>query len=145
MGAFVVIKFADATMIPRGIESLKKLHSEDSIKVYASAIVARDAAGTLSVEEVTKEGLGGTAVGALIGALAGAPVGPLAATIGAAAGALIGRSSDLLNERDEDEFAEKISKELAPGKSAIVAEIAEEGLSPLVEAMGRIGGTVVQR
>ena len=89
------------------------------------------ASGKLSVQEVTKEGLGGTAVGALIGALAGLPLGPLAVTIGAAGGALIGGSADLTNEGADTEFAEKISRELAPGKAAVVAEVDDDGVGRL--------------
>lgn len=79
----------------------------------------------------------------MIGGLAGLPLGPLAVTIGAAGGALIGNSADLLNQRDEGEFAEKISRELAPGKAAIVADVAEEGLISFEALMKAIGGTVV--
>ena len=86
-------------------------------RTLASDNGARDASGKLSVQEVTKEGLGGTAVGALIGGLAGLPLGPLAVTIGAARGALIGGSADLTNEGADTKFAEKISRELAPGKA----------------------------
>jgi hypothetical protein len=42
-------------------------------------------------ETAAFEGLGGTAIGALIGGLAGLPAGPLAATIEAAGGAVRGR------------------------------------------------------
>ena len=95
MSKLVVVMFPDAAMIHEAIGALKKLRAERSIRLYASTVVARDASGKLSVQEVTKEGLGGTAVGALIGGLAGLPLGPLAVTIGAAGGALIGGSADL--------------------------------------------------
>jgi uncharacterized protein YcfJ len=72
--------------------------------------------GKLSVQEVTKEGFGGTAVGALIGGLASSPAGLLAATIGAAGGATIGNSADLINNRAFTEFPDRISGELAPGR-----------------------------
>ena len=72
------------------------------------------------------------------------PLGPLAITIGAAAGALIGTSAERLNKGDEDEFAQKISRELTPGKAVVVAEIAEDDLSALELLMTPIGGTVTQ-
>jgi len=128
-----------------GARALKDLHAGGSIKLYASAVVARDSDGKLSVQEVTKEGFGGAAVGALMGGLAGLPLGPLAATIGAAGGATIGISADLLNQGDEAEFAEKISRELAPGKAAIVAEIDDDGVIAFEALMESIGGTVVRR
>ena len=97
------------------------------------------------MQEITKEGLGGTAVGALIGGLAGLPLGPLAVTVGAAGGALIGNSADLLNQGDEAEFAEKISHELAPGKSAVVAEVDDDGVIAFEALMELIGGTVIRK
>lgn len=144
MSAFVVVMFPDAAMIPQGTDALKKLHAQGSIKLYGSAVLARDPSGKLSVQEVTKEGLGGTAVGALIGGLAGLPLGPLAMTIGAAGGALIGNSADLLNQGDEAKFAEKILRELTPGKAAVVAEVDEDGVIALEALMEGIGGSVVR-
>ena len=145
MSEFVVVTFPDAAMIRQGTDALKKLDAEGTIKLYASAIVARDPSGKLSVQEVTKEGLGGTAAGALIGALAGLPLGPLAMTFGAAGGALIGNSADLLNQGDEAKFTEKISRELAPGKAVVVAEVHEDGLIAFEAVMVAIGGTVVRK
>ena len=145
MGEFVVVTFDDSAMLHQATEALKKLHSEGSNKGYASAVVAKDPSGELSVGHVTKEGHGGTAVGALIGGLAGLPAGPLAVTIGAAGGAFIGNSADLINQRAEGEIADKISRELAPGKAAIVAEIDEDGLISFEALMEAIGGTVVRK
>lgn len=145
MSEFVVVTFPDAAMIRQGTDALKKLHAEGTITLHASAIVARDPSGKLSVQEVTKEGLGGTAAGALIGALAGLPLGPLAVTIGAAGGAIIGNSADLINQSADAEFAEKISRELAPGKSAVVAEVDDDGVIAFEALMESIGGTVVRK
>ncbi len=145
MSKLVVVMFPDAAMIQEAIDALKKLRAERSIRLYASTVVARDASGKLSVKEVTKEGLGGTAVGALIGGLAGLPLGPLAVTIGAAGGALIGGSADLTNEGADTEFAEKISREWAPGKAAVVAEVHNDGVVAFEALMKSIGGTAVRK
>ena len=145
MNRFVVVTFPDAAMIHRATGALEKLHTERGIKLYASALVAKDPSGKLSVREVTKEGLGGTAVGALIGGLAGVPLGPLAVTLGAAGGAIIGNSADLLNQHDETEFTEKFSRELAPGTAAVVAEVGNDGLTAFEALMKAIGGTVVRK
>jgi uncharacterized membrane protein len=145
MSKFVVVIFPDETKISQGTNTLKELHAKGDIKLYASAVAARDSDGKLSVQEITKEGLGGTAVGALIGGLAGLPAGPLAVTIGAAGGALIGNSADRTNQRAEAQFGDKISGELAPGKAAIVAEIDEDGLISFEALMEAIGGTVVHK
>ena len=145
MGNLVVVIFPDAAKIAQGIRVLKDLHAEGSGNLHASAVVAKDSGGKLSVQKVTKEGFGGTAVGALIGGLAGLPVGPLAATIGAAGGALIGNSADLIDNGAFTEFADKTSGELALGSAAIVAEVSEEGLVAFETLMKAIGGAVVRR
>jgi hypothetical protein len=54
-----------------GTEAIKKLHAEDSIKLYAAAVVARDLSGKLSIKEIAEEGHGITAASVLIGGLAG--------------------------------------------------------------------------
>jgi uncharacterized membrane protein len=97
------------------------------------------------VQKITNDGLGGTTVGALIGGLAGLPAGPLAATIGAAGGAIIGMSADVINRRADTEFVDRVSRELAPGRTAVVAEVADEGAIPLEALMAEIGGTVVRQ
>ena len=143
MSTFGVVVFSDAAMMQQGIDALKKLHREGKIKLYAASVVARDSSGKLSVQEITKEGLGGTAVGALIGGLAGLPAGPLGATVGAAGGAIIGIAADRVNQRTEAEFADKISRELAPGKAAIVAEVDEDGVISFEALMKSIGGSTI--
>ena len=143
MSKLVIVNFPVEGQTRHGIGAIKKMHAEGSVKLYASAVVTKDSGGKLSVQEITNEGLGGTAVGALIGGLAGLAAGPLAVTIGAAGGALIGSTADRINHRAEGEFADKISRELARGKTAIVAEIAEDGVAPLKGLMEAIGGTVI--
>ncbi len=64
MSKLVVVMFPDAAMIQEPIDALKKLRAGRHIKLYASTVVERDPNGTLSIQEVTKEGLGGAAVGA---------------------------------------------------------------------------------
>lgn len=81
-------------------------------------------------------------VDALIGGLAGLPFGPLAVTIGVGGGAAIGISADLLNQGDEASVVREISRELAPGKSAVVAEVDEDGVIAFDALMQAVGGAV---
>jgi uncharacterized membrane protein len=144
MSKFVIVSFSDEAKTQRGIRALKELNANGGIKLYASAVVARDSNGKLSVQEITNGGLGGTAVGAFIGGLAGLPAGPLAVMVGAAGGAVIGNSADLIHQRAEIEFADEISRELAPGKAAIVAEVDEDGVISFEALMEANGGTVAR-
>ena len=142
MSTFIVVNFPDAAMVHQATGAIKKIHAERSVKVYASAVVARDSAGKLTVQEVIKQGFGGTAAGALIGGLAGMPLGPLAVTLGAAGGAIFGVSADLVNESDDDKCIEKIARELEPGKAVVVAEVADDEATSFKSLMGAVGGIV---
>ena len=70
--------------------------------------------------------------------------GPLAATIAAAGGAILGQSADLISKGADVGFVEKVSAELTPGKTAIVADVAEDGAPSFEALMESIGGAVVR-
>jgi len=129
--------------IDDALRALKKLHLEHNAKLYASAVVTKGLDGKLSIQEITKEGHGGTAVGALIGALAGLPAGPGAAAMMATGGALIGDAADLTIQGDFTEFANIIADKLPLGGAAIVADVTEEGVSGFRALLQGIGGTVI--
>jgi uncharacterized protein YicC (UPF0701 family) len=61
------------------------------------------------------------------------------------AGMLLGSVSDLLNIGVGTEFVDKVSRELAPGKAAVIAEIDEDWVTPLNMRMEAIGGSVVRQ
>ena len=143
MSKLVVVTFSDEAKTREGASAVTDLHAKGSIKVYASTVVARDSNGNLSAQEITGEGHGGAVAGAFIGGLAGLAAGPLAATIGAAGGVLIGGSADLVNQHAETAFAEKISRDLTPGRTAIVVEVADDDAIPFRTLMEAIGGSVV--
>jgi len=143
MNQFVALSLPDKMKVDQAISALGRLHSERSIKLFASAVVTKDSEGKLSVQEITKEGHGGTAVGALIGALAGLPAGPAAAAIMATAGAAIGNAADLTIEGDFSEFANSITDKVPPGGAVIVADVSEESMSDFRAMMQDVVGTVI--
>lgn len=141
MNQLVALSFPDQMKIEEAIRALRKLCSEHSL--YASVVVTKDSEGKLSVQEITKEGRGGTAVGALIGALAGLPAGPAAAAIMATGGALIGNAADLTIEGDFTELTNSIADKTPPGGAVIIADVTEESMSGFRTKMQAIGGTVI--
>ena len=143
MNRLVVSTFPDQTRMDQAIEALKKLHSERTIKMRGSAVVTKSAEGKLSVQEITKEGHGGTLVAALIGALAGLAVGPVAAAITATGGAVIGNAADLSAEDDFNEFANDVADNVVRGGA--VADVAEDGVTTIKTVMQDLGGTVLSR
>ena len=88
--------------------------------------------------------LPGTAVGTLVGALVGVLGGPAGVIVGMTAGMLLGSISDLLNIGVGTDFVDKVSRELAPGKAAVIAEVEEDWVTPLNTRMEAIGGSVVR-
>jgi uncharacterized membrane protein len=147
MNRLVVLRFSDQAKADEAIRALRKLHSEShserGVKLGASTAVVRDSEGKLSVQEITKEGRGGTAAGAFIGALAGLPAGPLAAAIMATGGALIGNAADLSVQSDFAEFADGIAGKINPGSAVIVAEVDENSVSTFEDLMKGLGGEVL--
>jgi len=145
MSAFAIVTFSDPVSMQKAPPALKTMLAEGGTAVYASAVVTKGPNGKLSVQELTKDRLGGTAAGALIGGLAGLPLGPVAVTIGAARGALIGRSADLIHARDEAQFGDKIAQKLTSGKPVLVADIAGDMVVSFDTTMTAIGGAVAHK
>jgi len=145
ISSFVAVVFPDERKAYEGLRALKKLHEECSITMYSNAVVQRSAEGWLSVKEKQTEGPAGTGVGALVGGLIGLLAGgPVGVAAGVASGTALGAFRDLFNLGVSDEFLDTISKELTAGKTAVVAEISEEWVTPLDSRMGTLGGIVVR-
>jgi uncharacterized membrane protein len=144
MSKFVVIVFPNETLAYEGTAVLKALHSKGSLTLYGMAVVAKDAAGTFSVKDAADASPVGTAVGTFVGGLFGVIGGPIGVIAGAAGGSVLGSLMDLCNYGVGEDFVAKVSKELAPGKSAVIAEIVENWTSPLDTRMEALGGTVLR-
>ncbi|MFZ0418547.1 MAG: DUF1269 domain-containing protein [Candidatus Sulfotelmatobacter sp.] len=145
MNRMLVVVFSEATKALAGRDALKSLDHEDSITLYAYAIVTKNANGTSIVnEEHDPAGLGtllGTSLGSLIGLLGG----PTGVAIGAAAGSLAGVTADLDNARIGGDFVDDVLKQLTPGTVALLAEIDEEWTPWVDLRMEELGGVVHRR
>jgi uncharacterized membrane protein len=122
---------------------LKELHAQGDISLYGMAVITKDAGGKLSVKEAP-DALAGTAVGSLVGVLVGVLGGPAGVVVGLTAGMLLGCISDLLNVGVGANFLDKVSRELVPGKAAVIAEVDEDWVTPLNTRMEAIGGSVMR-
>ena len=142
MSKLVAVVFPSDEKVAEATRIVRDMPAEGGVKLYASAVVARDQDGKLSVRVIKKEGHEGAAVGALIGALAGLAAGPLAGTIGATGGAILGQSADLINQSADAAFVKRFSAQLAPGEAAVVAEVAEDGVTSYEALMELVGGVV---
>ena len=145
MSAFVLVKFPNPGTVADALNELKSLRADGAVNVQFATVLARDLQGALSIQDLTTEGPGASAAGALVGGLAGLPLGPAATVIGAASGALIGVSAELIDRQDRNQLVDETSRDLAPGTRAIIAEIDDSGLSAFEAAMERIGGTIIRK
>jgi uncharacterized membrane protein len=143
MSKFVVITFGTEAKAYEGTRALRELHVEGELSLYGFAVIAKDANGKLSIREAPDD-LAGTALGSLVGALVGVLGGPAGVVVGMTAGMMLGSISDLLNIGVGADFLDKVSGELAPGKSAVIAEVDEDWVSPLNTRMEALGGTVAR-
>lgn len=144
MSKFIVAIFPDETKAYEGSRGFRELDAEGSLTLYGLAVIAKDANGKLSVRQAVDEGPVGTGVGALVGGLIGLLGGPAGVAIGMGSGALLGSLRDVYVLGVSAEFLDKMSQELTPGKAAVVAEVAEDWVTPLDNRMQAIGGVVVR-
>lgn len=144
MSKFIVVIFADEPKAYEGTRALKELDAEGSLTLYSMAVIARDASGSLTVKQAADQGPLGTAVGGLAGGLIGLLGGPVGAAIGLAGGALIGSMRDFFNLGVSSDFLDEISQRLTPGKTALIADVNEDWVTPLDTRMEAIGGTVLR-
>jgi uncharacterized membrane protein len=144
MSKFVVVILPNETSAYEGVRAFKSLHAENSLTVYSMAVVAKDNDGKILVRETDEIGAPNFALGALLGGLIGVFGGPVGIIAGVAGGALIGSMGDLFNLGLSAGFVEKVSTELAPGKTAVIAEIEEAWQTPLDTRMEELGGVVLR-
>ncbi len=141
----IVVIFDNEKKAYEAFKALKDLHAEGSITLYASAVIAKDADGKVTVKEAAERGPLGTAVGLITGSLIGLLGGPVGAAFGAYAGSLGGVLYDLAKAGVGEDFLAEVEQQLQPGKVAVVAEVWEEWVMPVDTCMEAAGGVVFRR
>lgn len=144
MSKYVVVIFPDEASAYEGTRALKALHAEGSLTVYGMAVVAKDANGKLSVKQAADAGPLGTAVGTLVGGLAGLLGGPAGAAVGMGTGAMVGWLTDIYDAGVGIDFVNAVSAKLTPGKTAVIAEVFEDWVTPLDTRMEALRGVVIR-
>ena len=143
-----------------GLQALKELHREGDITLYATAVLTKDVAGIVSVQQTADRGPLGTALGVLSGSVvglaaggagaaaglaAGSVAGPVGAAVGFSMGGLAGLIADMDRSGVNIDFADDVSRFLLPGKSAVLAEVQETWEAPVDTSLGKLGGMVFRR
>ena len=145
MDRMLVVVFDTEKKAYEGKNALLQLDGEGSIVVYANAVLAKDADGTVTVRQSDDPGPLGSLVGTSLGSLIGLLGGPAGLAIGAAVGLVAGSTVDLSNARVGGDFVDDVSKQLRPNRVAVVAEIQEDWTTPVDTRMEAIGGIVFRR
>lgn len=144
MNKFIVVIFPDDEKAEEAVKAFEALHDDGTVTLYGLVLARKDAGGEVSATEKVGKGLPGTAVGALAGGLIGLLGGPLTAAAGAAGGAWIGTWRDIAHLGVGSEFLEDVARELAPGTTAVIADVTEERVAPVDEQMEALGGVVLR-
>jgi uncharacterized membrane protein len=145
MDRMLVVVFDNESKAYEGKKALLQLDNEGSISVYAYAVLAKHADGTLSVKQGDDPGPLGTLLGTALGSFIGLLRGPTGVAIGATAGFAAGSAADIDNARIGDDFIADVTKQLLPNRVAVVAEIEEDWTTPVDTRMEAIGGTLFRR
>jgi uncharacterized membrane protein len=145
MDKMLVTVFDNESKAYEGSRILNELDAEGSISLYATAVVAKDASGKVTVKQATEEGPLGTTAGLFAGSLLGLLGGPVGVAVGAGVGTLGGALFDLDRVGVNDDFLAEVEQQLQPGKAAVVAEVWEEWVMPVDTRIEAAGGTVLRR
>ncbi len=145
MDKMIVVVFDSESKAYEGAKALRELNAEGSIILWAMGVITKDAGGKVIVKEEAEKGPLGTAVGLATGTLIGVFGGPVGIAIGAYAGTLGGVLYDSASAGVGEDFLAEVGKRLQPGKTAVVAEIEEEWVTPVDTRMEALGGVVSRR
>lgn len=145
MNKMLVAIFDSEGAADAGLQALRRLHSEGDITLYATGVIAKDAAGLVSVKSSIERSNAGAGLGLAVGSLIGLLGGPLGMLIGASTGAVAGSVRDYWVAGVGLDFIEEAERHMAPGKVALIAELDEEWVTPVDEAMETVGGVVFRR
>ncbi len=145
MSNFIVVIFSNEPQAYEGRKALKDLQDNGDLSIHGMALITKAPDGMLSVKDEADEGPLGTAVGAVVGGLIGLIGGPVGVAAGVAGGALLGSSTDLFNYGVGMDFVDEVSRNLTPGKAALIAEIDEYWTIPLDIRMEALGGILVRQ
>jgi uncharacterized membrane protein len=145
MNKMLVAVFDAETAAYEGLSALKDLDRTTDITLYATAVLAKDAAGKVSVKQAVGAGPVGTALGALTGGLIGLVGGPVGVAAGASFGATAGMVVDLGESGIDAGFLSDVSNAMTPGKVAVLAEIQETWEAPVDARLRPLGAVVLRR
>jgi hypothetical protein len=142
----VIARFTDLGDARRALHRLKQLDRDGQLRVREAALVQRSGQGDVDVPASAQDADGfymppGGIVGMLVDTLRG-PIGALARR---PAEAFRGHGAPSVHEGERELALEDISRNLEPGVTLVLAEIADPDPHVLNSALDALGGTVTKR
>jgi uncharacterized membrane protein len=145
MERMVVVVFDDEAKAYEAADVLQSFNEDRSVAVHESWVLTKDADGSVNIvkteDSLPESTMGGTVVGGLIGLFGG----PAGVAIGAASGMALGATADVARAHLGRDFIAEVTRALAPGRIALVAEVDEESTEPLDERMKALDGQMFRR
>jgi len=142
MSDLVVLTFDGAEDARKAREAIQGLEGSGQVSLDDAAVVVKNAAGEVAVDDQIDRGV---KVGAVGGGLLGLVLGfvfPVAGlALGAAGGALVGRMADLGIDKG---FVDDVTNALRPGTSALFLIVRDGNADAIVAALEPFEGTLVQ-
>jgi uncharacterized membrane protein len=146
MSVLVVVIFDDERQTSGCVQSLRALHDQGRISLYAVATIVRGGGSVAPRMPVGREeAVAGPAVGAAMGALLSLLEGPLHAAARAVPHVLIGAMREIDEVGLDPAFLEQVSRDLPVGGAAVLSQLDE--LRPfLIDTLGpQHGGRVLRQ
>lgn len=143
----IVVRFEEESSAYQAISAFKRADAEGRINLLGAVVVERGEDGSVRPKEGVAPGAApvGTATGGLVGLLVGVLAGPLGLLLGGSTGALIGSAADLGREIDAEDVFESLANTVAPGTTAVVAQVEEPDEEGVDGEMAELGGAVTRR
>jgi uncharacterized membrane protein len=142
MDKMIVIVFDGEPAAYAGSRALKELHWEGSITLYSGSVIVKESNGRVQLKQVVNLGQAGSILGTATCALVGALADEAHTGVGTALG---GPALNLSSAGVSEDFLRDVARSLRPSKSAVVAEIEEDWITPLDSLMDMLGGIVFRR
>ena len=145
MNTVVFIGFGDEKQAFEGDRTLREMHKDGSLTLYADAIIAKDSKGNVAIRQPAMAGPFGTVTGLIAGSLVGLLGGPPGVAVGTGVGTLMGAAFDLARWGVDNDAVQVVGDYLTPGKAAVIANVDETWQLPLDTRMEALGGTILRR
>ena len=145
MNKMLIAVFDTASKALTGVIALRDLHRAGDIKLYTTAVIEKDPSGKVSMKQASERELNGTKLVLLLGILLGALGGLVGVALGGLIGAFIGLIFDLARAGMSVDFLGEVSKTIAPGKTALLAEINETSTIPVDVKLAKLGANVYRQ